>query len=324
MSSSLKRATTSNGRSTASGAVTGPRHFLDLRDFDGATLRQMLDVAAGFKRAGGVSSRPLAGKTIALIFEKPSTRTRVSFEVAMRQLGGDVIVLSGKDTQLGRGESVADTARVLSRYVDAIMLRTDHAAKLTEMAEYATVPVINGLTEASHPCQLMADVMTFEEHRGPIAGQVVAWCGDGNNVARSWIEAAVRFGFTLRLATPDSLRPPQALIDWALKEGAKVELTDDPAKAVAGARCVVTDAWVSMSDNPNESRHNLLAPYRVTSALMAKAAPDAIFMHCLPAHRGEEVTAEVIDGPQSVVFDEAENRLHAQKGVLAWALGAAR
>jgi ornithine carbamoyltransferase len=324
LSSSLKRATTSNGRSTASGAVTGPRHFLDLRDFDGATLRQMLDVAAGFKRAGGVSSRPLAGKTIALIFEKPSTRTRVSFEVAMRQLGGDVIVLSGKDTQLGRGESVADTARVLSRYVDAIMLRTDHAAKLTEMAEYATVPVINGLTEASHPCQLMADVMTFEEHRGPIAGQVVAWCGDGNNVARSWIEAAVRFGFTLRLATPDSLRPPQALIDWALKEGAKVELTDDPAKAVAGARCVVTDAWVSMSDNPNESRHNLLAPYRVTSALMAKAAPDAIFMHCLPAHRGEEVTAEVIDGPQSVVFDEAENRLHAQKGVLAWALGAAR
>jgi ornithine carbamoyltransferase len=324
LSSSLKRATTSNGRSTASGAVTGPRHFLDLRDFDGATLRQMLDVAAGFKRAGGVSSRPLAGKTIALIFEKPSTRTRVSFEVAMRQLGGDVIVLSGKDTQLGRGESVADTARVLSRYVDAIMLRTDHAAKLTEMAEYATVPVINGLTEASHPCQLMADVMTFEEHRGPIAGQVVAWCGDGNNVARSWIEAAVRFGFTLRLATPDSLRPPQALIDWALKEGAKVELTDDPAKAVAGARCVVTDAWVSMSDDPNESRHNLLAPYRVTSALMAKAAPDAIFMHCLPAHRGEEVTAEVIDGPQSVVFDEAENRLHAQKGVLAWALGAAR
>ena len=324
MSSSLKRATTSNGRSTASGAVTGPRHFLDLRDFDGATLRQMLDVAAGFKRAGGVSSRPLAGKAIALIFEKPSTRTRVSFEMAMRQLGGDVIVLSGKETQLGRGESVADTARVLSRYVDAIMLRTDHASKLIEMAKYATVPVINGLTEASHPCQLMADVLTFEEHRGPIAGQIVAWCGDGNNVARSWIEAAVRFGFTLRLATPDSLRPPQALIDWALKEGAKVELTDDPAKAVAGARCVVTDAWVSMSDDPNESRHNLLAPYRVTSALMAKAAPDAIFMHCLPAHRGEEVTAEVIDGPQSVVFDEAENRLHAQKGVLAWALGAAR
>ena len=242
----------------------------------------------------------------------------------MRQLGGDVIVLSGKETQLGRGETVADTARVLSRYVDAIMLRTDKHEKLQEMAEYATVPVINGLTESSHPCQLMADVLTFEEHRGPIAGQVIAWLGDGNNVARSWIEAAVRFGFTLRLATPGELRPPQALLDWAAAEGAKIELTDDPETAVAGVRCVVTDTWVSMSDDPNESRHNLLAPYRVTSALMAKAAPDAIFMHCLPAHRGEEVTAEVIDGPQSVVFDEAENRLHAQKGVLAWALGAAR
>ena len=322
MSASLNRNASPKGRSPAE--VAGLRHFLDLRDFDGATLRQMLDVATGFKAAGGVTSRPLAGKTLALFFEKPSTRTRVSFEVAMRQLGGDVIVLTGRETQLGRGESVADTARVLSRYVDAIMLRTDKDEKLREMAQYATVPVINGLTEASHPCQLMADVLTFEEHRGPIAGQVIAWCGDGNNVARSWIEAAVRFGFTLRLATPDALRPPQALLDWARAEGAKIELTDDPQTAVAGARCVVTDTWVSMSDDPNESRHNLLAPYRVTSALMAKAAADAIFMHCLPAHRGEEVTAEVIDGPQSVVFDEAENRLHAQKGVLAWALGAAR
>jgi ornithine carbamoyltransferase len=254
----------------------------------------MLGVASNYKQAG-VSSRPLAGKTLALIFEKPSTRTRVSFEVAMRKLGGEVIVLTGKDTQLGRGETVADTARVLSRYVDAIVLRTDSPDKLIEMAEYASVPVINGLTAASHPCQLMADVMTFEEHRGPIAGQVVAWCGDGNNVARSWIEAAVRFGFTLRLATPDSLRPPEELV-----------------------------AWVSMSDDPNSKRHNVLAPYRVTERLMAQAAPDAIFMHCLPAHRGEEMTAEVIDGPQSVVFDEAENRMHAQMGVLAWALGAAR
>ena len=198
------------------------------------------------------------------------------------------------------------------------------AAKLHELAEYATVPVINGLTEASHPCQLMADVMTFEEHRGPIAGQVVAWCGDGNNVARSWIEAAVRFGFTLRLATPDSLRRRRTCVAWARAQGATIELTDDPAAAVAGARCVVTDTWVSMSDDPNESRHNLLAPYRVTSRLMGQAAPDAIFMHCLPAHRGEEVDADVIDGPQSVVFDEAENRLHAQKGVLAWVMGAAR
>src|SRR6201994_447391 len=322
MTSAARRKADAPGQSAGQGA--GPRHFLELRDFDTATLRQMLDVASGFKRAGGVTSRPLAGKTLALIFEKPSTRTRVSFEVGMRQLGGDVIVLSGKEMQLGRGESVADTARVLSRYVDAIMLRTDAADKLRELAEHASVPVINGLTEASHPCQLMADVLTFEEHRGPIAGRVVAWCGDGNNVARSWIEAAVRFGFTLRLATPDSLRPPADLIAWARAQGGRIELTDDPEKAVAGARCVVTDAWISMSDDPNANRHNLLAPYRVTGALMAKAAADAIFMHCLPAHRGEEVTAEVIDGPQSVVFDEAENRLHAQKGVLVWALGAIR
>ena len=320
MSASLKRRV--QGQSTA--PVDGPRHFLDLREFDTATLRQMLETAAGFKQAGGISSRPLAGKTLALIFEKPSTRTRVSFEVAMRQLGGDVIMLSGADTQLGRGESVADTARVLSRYVDAIVLRTDLDSKLRELAEYATVPVINGLTAASHPCQLMADVLTFEEHHGPIAGQIVAWCGDGNNVARSWIEAAVRFNFTLRLATPEGLRPPQTLIDWARREGARIELTDDAATAVRGARCVVTDAWISMSDDPKENRHNLLAPYRVTAGLMAQAAPDAIFMHCLPAHRGEEVTADVIDGPQSVVFDGAENRLHAQKGVLAWALGALR
>jgi ornithine carbamoyltransferase len=301
-----------------------PRHFLDLRDFDTQTLRQMLEAAAGFKRAKGLSSRPLAGKTLALLFEKPSTRTRVSFEVGMRQLGGDVIVLSARDMQTGRGESVSDTARVLSRYVDAIMLRTDRVFKLHELARHATVPVINGLTDTSHPCQLMADVLTFEEHRGPIAGQVVAWCGDGNNVARSWIEAAVRFGFTLRLATPDALRPPEELVEWARAQGGRIELTDDPAAAVAGARCIVTDAWVSMSDDPNANRHNLLAPYRVTRALLAKAAPDAMFMHCLPAHRGEEVEAEVIDGPRSVVFDEAENRLHAQKGVLAWAMGPAR
>jgi ornithine carbamoyltransferase len=302
----------------------GPRHFIDLRDFDSPTLRQMLDVASGFKRAGGVTSRPLAGKTLALIFEKPSTRTRVSFEVGMRQLGGDVVVLSGSETQLGRGETIADTARVLSRYVDAIMLRTDRTSKLHELAEYATVPVINGLTETSHPCQLMADVLTFEEHRGPIAGQVVAWCGDGNNVARSWIEAAVRFGFTLRLATPDGLQPPAELVAWALEEGGRIELTGDPVEAVAGARCVVTDTWVSMSDDPNQKRHALLEPYRVTNRLMAEAAADAVFMHCLPAHRGEEMDADVIDGPQSIVFDEAENRLHAQKGILAWVMGAAR
>ncbi len=322
MSSALRCESGSEGRSPSEGA--GPRHFLDLKDFDTETLRHMLDIASHFKKARGVPSRPFAGKTLALIFEKPSTRTRVSFEVGMRQLGGDVIVLSGSEMQLGRGETAADTARVMSRYVDAIMLRTSQSSKLLELADHATIPVINGLTEASHPCQLMADVMTFEEHRGPIAGQVVAWCGDGNNVARSWIEAAVRFGFTLRLATPASLRPPQALIDWALAEGGSIELTDNAEAAVKDARCVVTDTWVSMSDDPNSNRHNILMPYQVTEALMAKAAKDAIFMHCLPAHRGEEMTAGVIDGPQSVVFDEAENRLHAQKGVLAWVMGAAR
>ena len=306
------------------GADTRPRHFLELRDFDAATLRHMLDIASGFKKAGARAVlRPLAGRTLALIFEKPSTRTRVSFEVAMRQLGGDVIVLSSKEMQLGRGETIADTARVLSRYVDGIVLRTDAGAKLADMAAHATVPVINGLTAESHPCQLMADVLTFEEHRGPIAGQTIAWCGDGNNVARSWIEAAARFGFTLRLATPDTLRPPTDLVAWARGEGARIELTDDPMAAVAGARCVVTDTWVSMADDPDIARHNLLAPYSVTATLMAQAAPDALFMHCLPAHRGEEVSAEVMDGPQSVVFDEAENRLHAQKGVLAWAMGGA-
>ena len=299
-----------------------PRHFLELRDHDTATLRRLLDLALELRdRRRG--TRPLAGKTLALIFEKPSTRTRVSFEVAMRQLGGDAIVLSGRDMQIGRGETVADTARVLSRYVDAIMLRTDRAAKLYELARYATVPVINGLTELSHPCQLLADVLTFEQHRGPIAGQTVAWLGDGNNVARSWIEAAARFGFSLRLATPASLRPEAAVLDWARGEGAAIDVGEDPARAVAGARCVVTDTWVSMADDPQTDRAGLLAPFRVTGALMARAASDAIFMHCLPAHRGEEVEAAVIDGPQSVVFDEAENRLHAQKAVLAWVLGAA-
>src|SRR6201996_3948859 len=225
MSVSLRRSERSEGPSNDQGS--GLRHFLDLRDFDAATLRQMLDVAANYKRAG-VSSRPLAGKTLALIFEKPSTRTRVSFEVGMRQLGGDVVVLSSRDMQSGRGETPADTARVLSRYVDAIMMRTDNVTKLHELAQFATVPVINGLTDTSHPCQLMADVLTFEEHRGPIAGQVVAWLGDGNNVARSWIEAAVRFDFTLRLATPQALQPPADLVAWAREQGGAIHLTHDP------------------------------------------------------------------------------------------------
>jgi ornithine carbamoyltransferase len=296
-----------------------PRHFLDLDQFDNAELRRILDL--GFAHKNGRRDRPLAGKTLAMIFEKPSTRTRVSFEVATRQLGGDTIFLDAVDTQLGRGETVADTARVLSRYVDAIMIRTTASRKLEELVEHATVPVINGLTDASHPCQLMADVMTLQEQKGPLAGKIVAWSGDSNNVAASWVHAAVRFGFALRLACPEELNPPRRLIAWAQQEGGRVTLTADPAEAVAGADCVVTDTWISMGVEASVNRHNLLAPYRVDEQLMAHAKPDAIFMHCLPAKRGQEVTAGVIDGPQSVVWDEAENRLHAQKGILAWCLG---
>jgi ornithine carbamoyltransferase len=308
----------------AGGGSASPRHFLEIMDHDAAALRRMLDLGAQAKR-GAIAGKPLAGKTVALIFEKPSTRTRVSFEVGIHRLGGHAIVLSSRDMQLGRGETPADTARVLSRYVDAIMLRTDKVAKIRELAEHATVPVINGLTDVSHPCQIMADVMTFEEHRGPIAGQTIAWTGDGNNVAQSFLQAAARFGFKLRLATPPELAPPATLVEWARREGADIELTTDPAAAVRGARCVVTDTWVSMSDETPDAatinRHNLLAPYQLNAALLRHAAPDAIVMHCLPAHRGEEITDEVMDGPQSVVFDEAENRLHAQNGVLLWALG---
>ncbi|GAB0119198.1 ornithine carbamoyltransferase [Acidisoma sp. 7E03] len=306
------------------GDEPAPRHFLDIRDLDTKTLRDILTTAEVCKSHRHSHARPLGGRSVALIFSKPSTRTRVSFEVAIREMGGEAVVLNGNEMQLGRGETIADTARVLSRYVDAIMLRTDRVANLQELAQYATVPVINGLTEASHPCQIMADLLTFEELRGPIAGQTIAWVGDGNNVARSWIEAAARFDFTLRLACPEALEPRAEVLAWAKAEGARIELTQDPRAAVRDARCVITDTWVSMSDNEGESRHNMLAPYRVTSKLMAEAAPDAIFMHCLPAHRGEEVEAAVIDGPQSVVFQEAENRLHAQKGILAWVFGADR
>ncbi|WP_119462662.1 ornithine carbamoyltransferase [Rhodospirillaceae bacterium SYSU D60014] len=299
-----------------------PRHFLDLDRLESQTLQRMLRLGAAMKRRdmpGGVD-RPLAGKSLALIFEKPSTRTRVSFEIGMKQLGGEVIVLERDGSQLGRGETVADTARVLSRYVDAIMLRTTNEEKLHELAAHATVPVINGLTDRTHPCQLMADVMTFEEHRGPIAGKRIAWSGDGNNMATSWIHAAARFDFELRLACPEQLMPPAEALAWARKEGARVSVSSDVTAAISGADAVVTDTWVSMGDKDAGDRHNLLMPYQVDQRVMALANPDAIFMHCLPAHRGEEVTAEVIDGPQSVVWDEAENRLHAQKAILCWCL----
>ncbi len=301
-----------------------PRHFLDLDLIDKTELRQILDHGHAFKQLNGGAveaiGKPLAGKTLAMVFEKPSTRTRVSFELAMKQLGGEVVVISAQESQLGRGEPYADTARVLSHYVDAIMLRTTVKAKLDEMAAYASVPVINGLTDQSHPCQIMADLMTLEEHKGRTRPPVVAWSGDGNNVAASWIHAAVQFGFELRVATPETLKPAERLRRWAQANGAKVTFLSDPEAAVAGADCVVTDTWVSMGAEASANRHNLLAPYRVDERLMALAAPDAVFMHCLPAKRGEEVSAGVIDGPQSVVWDEAENRLHAQKAILSWCL----
>jgi ornithine carbamoyltransferase len=302
------------------------RHFLDLLKVPARDLRHMLDASSAMKsaRVKGETpeKRPLAGKTLAMIFDRPSTRTRVSFDKAMRELGGDAMMLTGAEMQLGRGETLADTARVLSRYVDAIMIRIlDHQA-MEELARYATVPVINGLTKQSHPCQAMADILTFEEHRGPIRGRKIAWSGDYNNVLSSWIDAAQRFEFSLEIACPRELQPAPARIEAARALGADVRLGEDPFAAAAGAAAVVSDCWVSMGDEDEGRRHNLLAPYQVNQQLMNAAAKDAIFMHCLPAHRGEEVTDEVIDGPQSVVFDEAENRLHAQKGILAWCLGA--
>jgi ornithine carbamoyltransferase len=300
----------------------GVRHFLDLFEIPVKELRGMIEASRAMKGRRGRGEKPLDGRTLAMIFDKPSTRTRVSFDVAMRQLGGEAIMLTGQEMQLGRGETIADTARVLSRYVDVIMIRTLDHDMLTELARHATVPVINGLTRRSHPCQVMADVMTYEEHRGPIRGKTVAWTGDSNNVLASWMHAAERFEFRLRVATPPELAPKKPLTEWIRSSGAAIKLGSDPEEAVKGVDCVVTDTWVSMGDKDGQRRHNLLKRYQVNARLMARAKPEALFMHCLPAHRGEEVTDEVIDGPQSVVFDEAENRLHAQKGILAWCLNA--
>lgn len=308
-------------------AKQGPRHFLDIADLDSKTLRKIIDNAHAMKRAGKRVPAELRPKGIeddvlVLIFEKPSTRTRVSFDVAMRQLGGQALTLNHDDLQLGRGESVADTARVLSRYADGIMIRANAHATLAELARHATIPVINGLTEKSHPCQIMADIQTFEEHLGPIKGRTVAWVGDGNNVAVSWMHAAVRFGFKLRLACPKSLYPEAEALDWVRREKGNVEIGTDPSEAVKGADCVVTDTWVSMGQSGAAKRKKILAPYAVDAKLMSKASKSAIFMHCLPAYRGHEVSEEVLEGPQSVIFDEAENRLHAQKAILAWCFGA--
>ncbi len=305
-------------------------HFLDIHTTDKAELRAMIDHARAMKTARADRPRgtpdddqPLAGRVVALIFEKPSTRTRVSFDVGVRQMGGQTMVLSGSEMQLGHGETIADTARVLSRYVDLIMIRTFEESVLHELAEYASVPVINGLTNRTHPCQIMADILTYEEHRGPIAGKKVVWSGDGNNVCASFLHAAGQFGFDLTFTGPEALDPDPEFVALARAQGVQIEIIRDPEQAVAGADLVVTDTWVSMHDSQSnrERRHNLLRAYQVNEALMTKANPDALFMHCLPAHREEEVTNAVMDGPQSVVFDEAENRLHAQKAVMRYCLG---
>ncbi|MBD9373997.1 ornithine carbamoyltransferase [Rhizobium sp. ARZ01] len=298
------------------------RHFLDLSAMTAENLRTIMDDAKVRKAAtkAGTADKPLAGKMLAMIFEKPSTRTRVSFDVGMRQLGGETLFLSGTEMQLGRAETIGDTAKVLSRYVDAIMIRTTDHSRLLELAEYATVPVINALTDLTHPCQIMADIMTFEEHRGPVKGRTIAWTGDGNNVLHSFVEGAARFGYRMNMAVPLGSEPEDKILNWARNNGGDIVLSHDADQAVAGADCVVTDCWVSMNQEHRARGHNVFQPFQVNEALMAKADKDALFMHCLPAHRGEEVTNEVIDGPQSVVFDEAENRLHAQKSILAWCL----
>ncbi|CAN7191931.1 ornithine carbamoyltransferase [Rhizobium sp. LjRoot30] len=304
--------------------MAAPKHFLDLSAMTATDLRSIIDDARVRKAASkaGTADKPLQGKMLAMIFEKPSTRTRVSFDVGMRQLGGETIFLSGTEMQLGRAETIGDTAKVLSRYVDAIMIRTTDHNRLIELAEHATVPVINGLTDDTHPCQIMADIMTFEEHRGPVAGKTIAWTGDGNNVLHSFVEGAARFGYRMNMAVPLGSEPNDRILNWARENGGDIMLCHDADRAVENADCVVTDTWISMNLEHKARGHNVFQPFQVNPALMKKANPQALFMHCLPAHRGEEVTDEVIDGPQSVVFDEAENRMHAQKSVLAWCLGA--
>ena len=304
------------------------RHFLDLNDAGADALAAMINDAmtrkaarADWPKGRADADAPLAGRVLAMIFEKNSTRTRVSFDMAMRQLGGSALVLDAGTTQLGRGETIADTARVLSRMVDAIMLRTDDHAKLEELAHYASVPVINGLTDQSHPCQIVADLQTIVEHGKALPGLELAWLGDGNNVLSSIVEAAGLLKFNVRIAVPAGYDPDQRYIDRAREQGARITLTRDAAAAVAGAQVVVTDTWVSMGQSDGAAKLAAMAPYQVNPALMAGAASDALFLHCLPAHRGEEVSDAVIDGPRSAVWDEAENRVHAQKSVLRWAFG---
>ena len=305
------------------------QNFLDIDQIEASELRAILDQASqmklarsGLTRGSLDAKQSLEGHMVALIFEKPSTRTRISFAVGVQQMGGNSMVISGNEMHLGHGETISDTARVLSRYVDLIMIRTFEKSTLLEMAKHASVPVINGLTNCTHPCQIMADIMTYEEHRGSIRGKRVVWVGDGNNVCASFIHAADKFGFDFVFSGPANLDPDLSLVARAQLKGAKVEIVRDVSTAVQGADLIVTDTWVSMHDSQTEAklRHKQLLPYRVDQALLAKAKLDTLFMHCLPAHRDEEVTSSVLDGPNSVVFDEAENRLHVQKAIMRWCL----
>jgi ornithine carbamoyltransferase len=306
----------------------GPRHFIDLWPFSGDELRSMLKEArrrkaarAGSPKGAPDADAPLAHRVLAMIFQKNSTRTRVSFDIAIRQLGGTSLVMSASDMQLGRGETIADTARVLSRMVDAVMIRANRHEDVTTFAAHSDIPVINGLTDLSHPCQVLADIMTIEERLGPLEGRKLAWIGDGNNVCASLVHAAPKFGFELRVSAPQSYAPRTQDIEAARKEGGQIALYATPAEAVAGVDVVATDTWVSMGDSDKDARMAAFPPYAVDEALMARAAPHALFLHCLPAHRGEEVSDAVIDGPGSAVWDEAENRIHAQKAVLLWCFG---
>jgi len=303
--------------------MSAPRHFLTLEDFTEDQLRGMLLVANELKARTkrGERTELLTHKMLAMIFEKQSTRTRVSFDVGMRQLGGETMFLSGNDMQLAREETLADTARVMSRYVDAIMIRILDHDDLLDLAGASDIPVINGLTRRAHPCQVMADIQTFEEHRGPIKGAKVAWVGDANNVLASWVHASKLFGNSFSIACPDEYGPDQGLLADIKEAGPNIALGEDPLAAVKDADLIITDTWVSMGDTDVSDRRKTLKPYRVDAHLMGLADKDALFMHCLPAHRGDEVTDDVIDGPQSVVFDEAENRLHAQKAILCWCFG---
>jgi ornithine carbamoyltransferase len=310
-------------------SAAAPRHFLDIWKLEGRELRAILEDAKarkaarqGWPQGRPDADRPGADRTLAMIFEKNSTRTRFSFDAAMRQLGGDVIISNAVDMQLGRGEPIEDTARVLSRMVDAIMIRANVHEDVERLAMSSSVPVINGLSDKGHPCQLLADLMTFEEHRGPVTGRTFAWVGDGNNMCSSFIQAAPKLGFKLNIATPAIFHPDMMDLARAAEQQGQVMTTHDPREAVRGADCVITDTWVSMGDTDHDERLDALESYQVDSRLMGQATKDAVFLHCLPAHRGEEVTDDVIDGPASLVWDEAENRIHAQKSILAWCFGA--